>query len=190
MRIPGNNSATDSDTPGTAQVDLAVTKSDGQTTYVPGTAVSYTIVVTNAGPSTATGVTVTDTVPAAITGVTVSCAASGTATCGTNGSLGNTVSFTGACVPPGGGNALTVTVSGTVGPGASGPLVNTVTVAPGPARRRNAGNNSATDTDTPGAGLTDLAVTKTNGQTTYVPGTAVSYTVVVTNAGPSDPPAA
>jgi uncharacterized repeat protein (TIGR01451 family)/fimbrial isopeptide formation D2 family protein len=184
---PGDNSATDIDTQGTSQVDLAVTKSNGQTTYVPGTAVSYTIVVTNAGPSAAIGVTVTDSVPGVITGVTVTCAASGTATCGTNGSSGNNVSFTGASVPPGGGNSLTLTVSGTVSPGASGDIVNTVTVAAGPASTDpNAGNNSATDTDTPGAGQTDLAVTKTNGQSTYVPGAAVTYTVVVTNAGPSN----
>src|SRR6185436_15570143 len=80
----GNDSATDIDTPGISQVDLAVTKTDGRTTYVPGTAITYTITVTNAGPSSATGFSVADTVPAAITGVTASCAGTGTASCGTN----------------------------------------------------------------------------------------------------------
>ena len=43
--------------------DLSITKSDGQTTAVPGTPVTYTIVATNAGPSPANGAMVTDTPP-------------------------------------------------------------------------------------------------------------------------------
>ena len=58
-------------------MDLAITKTDGQTTYVPGAPISYTITVTNAGPSTATGFGITDAVPASITGVTVTCAVTG-----------------------------------------------------------------------------------------------------------------
>ena len=80
----------------TSQTDLAITKTDNQTSYVPGTLISYTIVVTNAGPSHAVGVIVSDSVPAAIGGVTASCSATGTASCGTNASSGNSVSFTGA----------------------------------------------------------------------------------------------
>src|SRR5262249_45939223 len=97
---PANNSATDTDTAGTPQTDLAITKTDGQTSYVPGTAISYTIAVTNAGPSTATGFSVADTVPATITGVWVTCAASGAGGCGTNASAGNAISFTGLSLDP------------------------------------------------------------------------------------------
>ena len=60
-----NNTATDTDTL-TAQADLSVSKDDGKTTAVPGTANSYTITVTNNGPSTVGSVTLTDTVPAAL----------------------------------------------------------------------------------------------------------------------------
>src|SRR5262249_52877556 len=81
-----NNSAQDIEPAGTAQVDLAITNSDGQTSYVAGTPVSYTITVTNAGPSNATGFSITDAVPTAITGVTVSCVVTGAGSCGTNGS--------------------------------------------------------------------------------------------------------
>jgi uncharacterized repeat protein (TIGR01451 family) len=183
----GDNTATDIDTQGTSQVDLAVTKSDGQATYVPGTAISYSIVVTNAGPSTASGVTVTDNVPAIITGVTVNCVAAGGAVCGTNGSASNNVSFTGAVVPPGGANSLTLTIGGIVSPAASANIVNSVTVGAGAGSTdTNVANNGATDTDTPAASQTDLAVTKTNGQASYVPGAPVTYTVAVTNAGPSN----
>ena len=82
-----NNTATDVATilP-LSQVDLAVTKTDGRMTYTPGAAISYTITVTNAGPSSAAGVSIADNVPATITVVSVTCAITGTGNCGTNGS--------------------------------------------------------------------------------------------------------
>ena len=49
----------------------------------------------------------------------------------------------------------------------------------------NAGNNSATDSDTLSAPA-DLAITKTDGVTTATPGGSVTYTIMATNAGPSD----
>src|SRR5262249_40639037 len=128
---PANNSATDTDTPGTPQTDLAIGKTDAQTTYVPGTPISYTIVVTNAGPSTATDFSVADAVPATITGVSVTCAVTGAGGCGTNASSGNAISFTGLTLDPGAGNQLTFTVSGTISASATGSLVNTATVTAG-----------------------------------------------------------
>ncbi len=170
-----NNTATDVATilPAASQVaDLAVTKTDGQTSYAPGTAISYTITVTNAGPATAAGFSVADNVPAAITGVSVTCVVTGTGNCGTNGSSGNSVSFTAASLAPGAGNMLTLTVNGSVSASASGDLVNTATVAAGAGTTDvNLGNNSATDTnqqetgvifndggDFDGDGQTDIAV--------------------------------
>ncbi len=50
------------------QADVSITKTDGTTTAVPGTSVTYTIVASNAGPSSAPSVTVGDTFPAAGTG--------------------------------------------------------------------------------------------------------------------------
>ena len=47
---PANNSATDIDTL-TAVADLSITKTDGASTSIPGQSISYTIVVSNAGPS-------------------------------------------------------------------------------------------------------------------------------------------
>jgi uncharacterized repeat protein (TIGR01451 family) len=88
--------------------DLTITKIDGQSAYVPGQAISYSIVVGNVGPTNATGVTIADTVPPAITGVTASCTASGTASCGTNASAANNISFTGASVAAGAGHQLTI----------------------------------------------------------------------------------
>ena len=143
--------------------------------------------MTNAGPSTATGFSIADAVPAAITGVVATCAVTGIGSCGTNGTTGNNVSFTNANLPAGAGQALTITITGTVGPGTTGNLVNTATVTAGAGQTDPAtGNNSATDTDTQGAGVADLAIAKTDGQSGYVAGTPITYTLTVTNAGPSN----
>ncbi len=166
--------------------DLSITKTDGTGTYTPGNPISYTIVVSNAGPSDAVGASVADVVPAAITGVSVGCVASGTAACGTDGSSGNNISFTGVDIAAGAGNFLTLTVSGTVDPATTGNLVNTATVtAPAGTTDPNLANNSDTDTDTP-ALASNLTATKDDGVATYTPGQQVVYTIVVGNSGPSN----
>jgi len=175
-----NNSATDTDTL-TPRADLAITKTDGQVSEVPGTAVTYTIVATNPGPSTVTGGTVTDSFPAAIAGVTWSCAPSAGSACAPSGGPG-AVSAVVTLLP---GGTATISATGTIAPTATGTLVNTATLgAPAGFTDPSLANNSATDTDTltPTA---DLAVTKTDGQATAVPGTAVTYTITASNAGPS-----
>jgi len=163
--------------------DLAISKTDNRTSYVPGAPISYTIVVTNAGPSHAAGVSVSDIVPAAIGTVTTSCTATGTAGCGTNASSGNNASFTGASLGAGAGNQLTITIAGIVAPSTTGALVNSVTVAG--ASDPISANNSATDTDARGAGLADLQITKT-GPSSVRPGGTAIYTLTVSNAGPSE----
>jgi uncharacterized repeat protein (TIGR01451 family) len=177
---PGNNSATDSDTL-VPTADLSITKTDGQTMAAPGQVVTYTIVVANAGPSTATGARVTDSMPAVLTGGSWSCAGTGGGACGPtsgSGDLSTTVNL-----PPGG--SVTYTVIGTVSLSATGTLVNTASVTePGGATDPTAGNNSATDTDAL-VPMADLSITKTDGQVTVVPGQALTYTIQVTNAGPS-----
>ena len=127
-----------------SQANLAITKTDGQANATPGSPITYTIVASNAGPSTATGATVADTVPAAITGVSWTCAGAGGGICAANGSgnINDTVNL-----PVGG--SVTYTLTGTVSPSAIGSLSNTATVtAPGGVTDPNPANNSATDTDT------------------------------------------
>src|SRR5207249_4051858 len=120
---PGNNSASDTDTL-TPQGDLSITKTDGFDSAVPGTTVTYTIVVSNSGPSTVTGATVADVVPSILTGVTYTSTA-------TAGASGNTASSSGSIndtVTLAAGSSITYTVTGTVDPSATDPLVNTATV--------------------------------------------------------------
>ncbi len=162
------------------QADLAITKTDGVATAVPGGSVTYSITASNAGPDPVTGATVADTFPAILT-CTWTCAGAGGGTCTAAGSgnINDTVNL------PAGGS-VTYTASCTINASATGTLVNTATVSstvadPDPA------NNSATDTDTltPQA---DLAITKTDGVATAVPGGSVTYTITASNAGPSNAP--
>ena len=62
--------------PPTYSADLAIAKTDGQASAVPGQDVTYTITVSNAGPSAAIALVV-DTFPASLTGITWNCVGSG-----------------------------------------------------------------------------------------------------------------
>jgi uncharacterized repeat protein (TIGR01451 family) len=162
------------------EADLAVTKTDGQATAVPGEPLTYTLVVSNGGPAAATAASVTDVLPAALLAPTWTCVASAGSSC-TAGGSGNIADL----VTLAAGGTATYVVTGTVSAGATGTLANTATVTP-PAGLPdpNPANNSATDIDT----LTpevDLAVTKTDSADPVSPGDPLTYTVTVTNAGPS-----
>jgi len=167
-----------------AQATLGVTKTDGSATYTPGGTATYTIVVTNAGPSDASNTTVSDALPPGVTlTANVSCVAAGTANCGTvTGTAGQTsLGTTGASIAAGAANSLTFIAPVAFAPSlASSPLINTATAT-------NPASTPATvaDSDTLNA-LADLAITKTDGVATAVPGQTVTYTIVVSNAGPSD----
>src|SRR5207237_423142 len=146
---------------------------DGSLTYTPGALVTYTITVTNSGPSNVVGASVADTIPATLTGVSWTSSTTGTAsvTSGATGS-GNSLAAT-VNIAAGAGNAVVFTVTGTALSSATGNLVNTATVAaPAGTTDPVSGNNSATDTDTP-APVSDLAISKSDGSATYTPGRTV-----------------
>src|SRR5262249_26145174 len=143
-----NNSASDTD-PLTPQNDVGVTKSNGEITAVPGSTTTYTIVVTNSGPSTATNVAVSDPLATGVTSFTWS----GNGHTNVSGPLSDSI----ASLSP--GATVTYTVTALIDPNATGDLINTVTVTA--ANDTNPNNNTASDTDT----LTprnDVGVTKTD----------------------------
>ena len=150
---------------------------------VPGlTRLTYTIVVTNAGPSTAQGAWVTDELPEGLLNVRYSSRVTGDA-------AGNTLSGEGNIddlVSMAPGSTITYFVTADISPWATGTLVNTAQVlAPRGTIDTSTANNSATDTTelTP---QVDLQITKSDGRDSAVPGlTRLTYTIVVTNAGPS-----
>ena len=150
---------------------------------MPGTSDTYTIVVSNAGPNDVTGASVSNMLPAGVTAAAWALTASNG-----GGSVSGPTSGSGALattVDLPSGSSVIFSFNVEIDPSATGTLVNTATVSP-PAGTTdpNPGNNTATDTDTltPQA---DLAVTKDDGKTTVVPGTSDTYTITVTNNGPS-----
>ena len=177
---PGNNTATDTDT-AAPQADLTISKTDGTLTYVPGLPTTYTIIVSNTGPSAVTGATVADTLPTDITGATWTTAvAGGASVVPATGS--NDISGT-LNLPA--GSSVTYTVIADISSSATADLINTATVSvPNGVTDTTPGNNTATDTDT-AAPQADLTITKTDGTLTYVPGLPTTYTIIVSNTGPS-----
>ncbi|HVO89925.1 MAG TPA: DUF11 domain-containing protein [Casimicrobiaceae bacterium] len=180
---PSNNSQTVTLLPNPVSA-LAVTKDDGSTTYTAGGTATYTVVVSNAGPSDATNVTVTDALPAGLTlSSNVSCVATGTATCGTLvGTTGQTNAGTsGATIAAGAGNALTLSVPVKFASGlVAASVTNTVT-----AKDPSSPDASASDSDMRVASVS-LGMTKADGSASYTPGGSATYVIGVTNNGPSD----
>ncbi|HET9913077.1 MAG TPA: hypothetical protein VFQ13_14375 [Anaerolineales bacterium] len=177
---PGATATNTSPPPGPPRADLQITMIDGTGIYVSGGTLTYTIVVSNTGPSSVTGATVTDNFSVQISGATGSCAVAGGAVCGWSGSgnINDTVNL-----PV--GSSITYTVTVTINPGATGSLVNTASVGiPAGYTESNSANNSVTDTNT-FSGNANLQITKSDGTGTYVPGGTLTYTIVVSNTGPS-----
>jgi uncharacterized repeat protein (TIGR01451 family) len=162
-----NNSSTATGTVGVS-TDLAITKTLSGTLNA-GQNGTYTITVTNNGPSTATSVGVADVTPAGLTFVSNSGACTSAYPCAI-GTL-NT------------GQSASITSTYAVAPSASGSIANTATVSAG-TPDPNTADNSATATGTV-AQLADLAVTK-SGPASAFPGSNINYVINVTNNGPAD----
>ena len=160
--------------------DLKLVKT-GPATYIPGQAFTYTIVVSNVGPSISTAATVADALPAGVAGSwTAAYAGGGSGAVSGSGDINTPVTL------PAGATAtftITVTPQATL----TAALTNTATVTPTDGKPDpNPGDNTSTVTSeaTPTA---DLVIVKTNGsgKSTYTPGEEMVYTITVTNNGPS-----
>src|SRR5438093_1453874 len=154
--------------------DLAVVKT-GPASVIAVGSVTYTIAVTNNGPSDASAVVVQDTLPAGVTFVSASnggTAAAGVVTWPAFATLANGANL-----------SRTVTVTAP----ATGTLLNVAradaaTTDPNPAN--NDGSAAASRVTTPIGELADLAVT-TTGPATVIALNSITYTIAVTNNGPS-----
>lgn len=104
----------------TPQVDLSVTQSDSKTSVVPGTNTTYTITVTNNGPSTVSSFSMTDVIPAQLLNATFGKPSSGTYNNYTGVWSGLSLST---------GNSVTITLGRTITPAATGSITNAVSVA-------------------------------------------------------------
>ncbi len=160
-----------------ADVGVVKTVTDGSTTHVPGGQISYTLTVTNDGPSVAVDTVVTDTLP---TDATVVATTPGGPTCSELPPRCSPVIWvTWRSVPS---RSVTVVVAIDADSTASQTNVATVTSdTPDP----DSSNNVST-VSTTAAPEADLSLVKT-GPATYVPGETVTYTLTATNNGPSQP---
>ena len=171
-----------------ASADLSVTKTDGLTSVTAGDPVTYTIVVTNAGPDPVVGAPVVDTFPVELLTPSWTCAASAGSACADSGPTAGNINTTVDLLV---GGTATFTVTGTVDPTATGTLVNTATATtPIGTTDPVPGNNSQTDTTTiiPLQTGVDVSIFKTDGLTNASPGDTITYTITVGNAGPEDAP--
>lgn len=161
------------------RADLVVTKSDGVESVLANGRSTYTIRVTNNGPSSVAGATLTDTSGAGLTLSGAACTAATGNTC--------TTSPTALTVPLptlNAGQFYEVTVVGT-NTLTGGTVTNTAGVTlPGGMADPVPGNNTVSDANsvTPQA---DLQVTKVATRGVAGPGESVTYTVTVRNLGPS-----
>jgi uncharacterized repeat protein (TIGR01451 family) len=163
--------------------DMAVTAT-GPSSVTAGTNATYTITITNNGPTAAQGVVLTDTLP------TGSNFGSMTQTGGSDGftlnqSGGTATETATGTIASGSSDTFTLVVAAPSSLGNGAPFNDTASVSasnPDP----NTGNNSATVTgsivnNNPNA---DLSVA-VSGPSSANEGNSVTYTVTVTNAGPS-----
>ena len=175
----GNNTATD--TVSVLGADLSINKTDGQTSYLAGSEVTYTVTVTNLSGVTVTGATVSDPRPANISTWAWACTSETGGASGCTAAASSASNFTDTVnLPVGGTIVYTVTANVLASP--TGNLVNTATVAvPSGFSDPNLTNNTSTDTDTLTSTSADLSITKDDGQTGYTAGGTVTYTVTVAN---------
>ena len=171
-----NNSSTATGTVGAASADVQMQKS----VAFSANAVTYTLVISNFGPSAADGATYSDTVPNTVTGLSAGCGgATGGAACGTQPNVaGQIVSGTVGTLPSGGSVTVTINGSGATGANAD----NTANVQP-PAGTNDPsnGNNSSTATGNIPGPSADASIVKNVG----IVGTTVTYTLLISNAGPA-----
>ncbi|GAA4306069.1 hypothetical protein GCM10023183_20890 [Nibribacter koreensis] len=165
-----NNTATSSFTV-KATADVAVTNTVSPGPYSTNTVVTYTVGVTNNGPSTATNVVVTDKLPSSLTFVS---AVGGTYDAGTGVWTVGTLAS---------GASATLQITATINQSA----VITTTATQSHTEYDNVmGNNSASTSIQSGTGVitADIAVATSTPKTGYVTGESVPFRVLVTNTGP------
>lgn len=172
-----DNMAIDTDTL-TPKVSLSVTKTDNLTSVAPGQSTTYTIAVTNNGPSAVSGVNIMDTFPTELSGVTWTCSATPGSSCSTSSPQPGNINTSVSLAP---GGIATITAYATVTSGASGSLSNTVFLS-SPIDPAN-NNKNAVDT-TAITSEADL-MAEVIAPLTATVSTPITYTINVTNTGPS-----
>lgn len=154
--------------------DLTIAKTDFSDPVTAGTSLTYTLTITNNGPSEATNVVITDTLPASV----AFASASGFCSSQPN----NQVRCTYANIASDSAGAPAI-ITVTVNPAAPNLITNTASVT-GNEFDPNTNNNTATITTTVNR-LVNLSITKTGSANPVTAGNSLTYTLTVANSGPS-----
>ena len=175
---PDNNSSTvvTPVIPAGRLADLSVTKTSDLNPVQPGSTLTYTLAIFNAGPDAAQNVMLADDIPSSLTDPEFSLDG-GITWHQWNGSLnlGTLAAEEG----------ITVLIRAVVALSASGSIINTAIVSsttPDPDPDNNTSTNR-TDISTTAAAA-DISVTKSARPAAAIPGELLTYTIVVTNNGP------
>ena len=165
------------------QIDLRIAKTATPNgTYVPDQSLSYSIVVSNNGPSDATGVTVTDAVPPEVIVSNWSCAP--VANCGSAASgTGNNVQLSNVSLAK--GQSLTITITGKAADSATGDIKNQATVTPPAGATCASTCESSSSTTNTNSGKPALGIVKTAAPEAFAVGQNGTYGISVTNTGTS-----
>lgn len=146
---PGNNSAVDSDTV-VFLADLAITKTNGASTVDAGGTTTYTLTVTNNGPSAVTGAILRDAAASGLAKTAIACSsAPGQCTAGTTPTIAQIEDAGGYALPAlASGESYQITVTADV-TATSGSVTNIATIAaPAGTTDPTTANDSAADADT------------------------------------------
>jgi uncharacterized repeat protein (TIGR01451 family) len=171
----GNNTDTEETQISNTLADVGVTISAQPSPVVAGRPITFTIEVTNHGPSNASGIQLADILPGEVTFVSITTS---------QGVCSGTSSISCSLGAIGAGNKATLTLRATVRASAVGYVVNTVTITSGTADPIST-NDSAAST-TPISTLADLSISKVDQPDPVTAGTLITYTLNLSNHGPSD----
>jgi uncharacterized repeat protein (TIGR01451 family) len=180
---PQEATATDA-VPVTPQADLSLSLSGPDTAAIPGNPLTYNLSVHNSGPSRADGASVTASIGGQ--GIVSSYTVSGSD--GFSASGTGDVSFTDSSLGHLGASYyddVNYTITVATDPAATGTLSASATVTAPDGLDTNPSNNSAT-LSTLVVPSADLSVTIDDGANSATAGDSTTYTITVTNNGPSD----
>jgi len=169
-----NNNTSSQQTTLSNASDLGLSKTASPDPVIGGDEVTYTLTVTNNGPSTATGFVVTDTLPANVTLVAGSQSGANWSFNGTNGTYNGSLAN---------GASVSYTFRAKVNVG-SGNITNGAAVAAGTTPDPLPNNNSDTATTQVTAGA-DMSITKTANPSPASAGQNMTFTLSPRNNGPS-----
>lgn len=179
---PGSVAVSDTATVVVQRIPTLVIQKSGPARLSAGEEIVYAITVRNTGSPNAENVAITDIIPAPVTGVSWTAVALGGSTIvsGATGT-GNNLTIT-ANIPGGNiGNALEITVTGTIDPTYTGSFTNTATATPSEAGAATVTSQQVTTTV---SRSTSVRIRK-SGPAVASPGETLNYTLLVTNSGPS-----